>query len=264
MDLASVIGLAGSWFFMIISILISAKFDMGMALKMIDAASVMIVIGGTFGATLVSTQLPKAISGFKAIGKIFKLSETEPGSAIAGIIELANLARKEGLLALEEAVQSLEDPFLKKGIMLIVDGTDPELVRSIMETELAYQEQRHAESRGVWDTVGSMAPAWGMIGTLIGLVMMLQNLSDPTTIGPSMAVALLTTFYGSVVANSIAIPASKKMKQMSTDELLVKEILIEGMLSIQAGENPRIIEEKLKAFLSPVMRSGIGDDGGDE
>lgn len=264
MDLASVIGLGSALFFTIISILINAEFNMGQAAGMIDIPSVMIVFGGTLGATLVSTQLPKAISGFKAFGKIFKLSENEPGAVIAEIIELANLARKEGLLALEEAVQSLENQFLKKGIMLIVDGTDPELVRSIMETELAYQEQRHAESRGVWDTVGSMAPAWGMIGTLIGLVMMLQNMSDPNSIGPSMSVALLTTFYGSLIANAVAIPASKKMKQMSVDELLIKEILIEGMLSIQAGENPRIIEEKLKAFLSPILRDEIGDDGGDD
>ncbi len=264
MDLASVIGLGASFFFLIISILINAEFDMGAAGGMIDIPSVMIVFGGTLGSTLLSTQLNKAIGGFKAIGKIFKEPENNPGNAITEIIDLANLARKEGILALEEAVQSLDNQFLKKGIMLIVDGTDPDLVRSIMETELAYQEQRHGESRGVWETIGSMSPAWGMIGTLIGLVMMLQNLSDPTTIGPSMAVALLTTFYGSVIANAIAIPAAKKMKQMSIDELLIKEILIEGMLSIQAGENPRIIEEKLKAFLAPVLRDGVGEDGGDE
>ncbi len=264
MDLASIIGMGAMFFFTIISILISAGFNIGNALKMIDAASVMIVFGGTLGAVLLSTQMNRAISGIKAFGKVLKTADTDPGTAISEIITLANLARKEGLLALEEAVQSMENQFLKKGIMLIVDGTDPDLVRSIMETELAYQEQRHAESRGVWDTIGSMGPAWGMIGTLIGLVMMLQNLSDPSTIGPSMAVALLTTFYGSLVANGLAIPAAKKMKQISVDELLIKEILIEGMLSIQAGENPRIIEEKLKAFLSPVLRSSIGEDGGDE
>ncbi len=264
MDLGSIIGLGVALFCLIISILIGADFNMGTAAGMLDAPSVLIVFGGTIGATLISTQLPRAISGFKAIGKIFKEADNSPGTAIKEIIDLANLARKEGLLALEEAVSNLDNLFLKKGIMLIVDGTDPDLVRSIMETELSYQEQRHSEGRGVWDTVGSMAPAWGMIGTLIGLVMMLQNLSDPTTIGPSMAVALLTTFYGSLIANMIAIPAAKKMKQMSTDELLIKEILIEGMLSIQAGENPRIIEEKLKAFLAPALRNEISEDGGDE
>lgn len=264
MDLGSVIGLASSTFFLIVTILINSKFDMAAAAGMIDIPSFLIVFGGTFGATMVSAPLPKTIAGFKSVGKIFKAQATDPGAAIAEIIALANLARKEGLLALEESVSTMDNAFLKKGIMLIVDGTDPELVRSIMETELAYQDQRHTECRGIWDTIGSMGPAWGMIGTLIGLVMMLQNLSDPTTIGPSMAVALLTTFYGSVLANSLAIPASKKLKSNSTDEFLIKEILIEGMLSIQAGENPRIIEEKLKAFLAPVLRGSVGDDGGDE
>lgn len=264
MDLGSVIGLAASSFFLIVTILINSKFDMAAAAGMIDIPSFLIVFGGTFGSTMVSASLPKTIAGFKSITKIFKSQATDPGAAIGEIIALANLARKEGLLALEESVSTMDNAFLKKGIMLIVDGTDPELVRSIMETELAYQDQRHSESRSIWDTIGSMGPAWGMIGTLIGLVMMLQNLSDPTTIGPSMAVALLTTFYGSVLANSLAIPASKKLKSISTDEFLIKEILIEGMLSIQAGENPRIIEEKLKAFLAPVLRGSVGDDGGDE
>lgn len=261
MELGSVIGLGSCVFFLIISILINSGFNMTMAAGMIDVPSLLIVFGGTFGATLISNPLQKTISGVKSISKIFKTEQTDPGVAIEEIINLANLARKEGLLALEEAVQTMENLFLKKGIMLIVDGTDPELVRSIMETELAYQEQRHSESRGVWDTIGSMAPAWGMIGTLIGLVMMLQNLSDPNSIGPSMAVALLTTFYGSVVANAVAIPTSKKMKSISTEEGLIKEILIEGMLSIQAGENPRIIEEKLKAFLAPVLRGNVGGEG---
>ncbi len=264
MDLASIIGLSASFVFLIISILINADFNFAQAAGMIDIPSAMIVFGGTICATLTSTQLNRAISGFKAIGKIFKEPENDPGTAISEIIDLANLARKEGILALEEAVQTLDDQFLKKGVMLIVDGTDPDLVRSIMETELSYQEQRHSESRAVWETVGSMGPAWGMIGTLIGLVMMLQNLDDPSTIGPAMAVALLTTFYGSLLANAVAIPAAKKMKQISVDEILIKEILVEGMLSIQAGENPRIIEEKLKAFLAPILRDNVGEDGGEE
>ncbi len=264
MELGSLIGFGAGVFFILISILISADFNFGTAIKMIDAASVMIVFGGTFAAVLISHPLPKAISGVKAIGKIFKAPAVDPGEAIDSIIKLANLARKEGLLALEEAVAEIEDVFLKKGIGLIVDGTDPELVRSILDTELAYQESRHADTRGLWDFIGAMAPAWGMIGTLIGLVMMLQDLNDPSTIGPNMAVAILTTFYGSVIANFVAIPTAKKMKIFSDEEILMKEVLIEGMLSIQAGENPRIIEEKLKAFLSPVLRRQIGEEEGGE
>lgn len=177
------------------------------------------------------------------------------------IIELSSVARRDGLLALEEAGNKAEDEFLKKGIMLIVDGTDPELVRNIMETELTFLEERHAEGRGLYDAMGSYAPAFGMIGTLIGLINMLQQLDDPSSVGPQMAVALITTFYGSVMANAIFIPIAAKLKIKSKQEILMKELVVEGLLSIQAGENPRIIEEKLKTFISPEMRSTMGGLG---
>lgn len=265
MELGSIIGLVAGIFFIIISILINAKWDFALLMKMLDAPSVLIVIGGAFAACLIAYPLPKFIAALKSAGKVFKPANVDPSRAIKDIITLANLARKEGLLALEEAVREIEDDFLKKGVMLIVDGTDPELVRGILETELVYQDNRHSDSRGVWDYLAAMTPAWGMIGTLIGLVMMLQDLSDPDSIGPNMAVALLTTFYGSIIANFIAGPIANKMKVFSREELLMKEVLIEGMLSIQAGENPRIIEEKLKAFLSPAMRNSLNpNNGGDE
>ena len=184
---------------------------------------------------------------------------------IKQIIELSNVARKEGLLSLEEAASNLEDDFLKKGILLIVDGTDPELVRAIMETELSSVEQRHKDKIGFWENLASMGPAWGMIGTLIGLINMLQKMEDVAAVGPNMAVALITTLYGSMLANWICLPVAAKMKSNSGDEIMVKEIMIEGLLSIQAGENPRVIEEKLKSFLSPGDRSQISDNsGGDE
>lgn len=264
MELGSIIGLVAGLFFVVISILINAKFDLTLFSAMLDAPSILIVVGGSFAATLIGHPLPKMIAALKSISKVLKPSTVDPSKAIKDIISLANLARKEGLLALEEAVQEVEDDFLKKGVMLIVDGTDPELVRGILETELSYQESRHTESRDVWNYLASMAPAWGMIGTLIGLVMMLQDLSDPDSIGPNMSVALLTTFYGSLVANYLCTPVANKMKLFSQEELLMKEVLIEGMLSIQAGENPRIIEEKLKAFLSPDMRNSLGTEDGGE
>ena len=174
------------------------------------------------------------------------------------------MARKEGLLSLEEAAADLDDDFLKKGILLIVDGTDPELVRAIMETELISIEGRHKAKVGFWDTLGAMGPAWGMIGTLVGLVNMLQNMSDPSAIGPAMATALLTTLYGSMLANWICAPVASKLKENNGAEIMVKEIMIEGLLSIQAGENPRVIEEKLKSFLAPSERNlAGGDDGGE-
>ena len=192
------------------------------------------------------------------------MPEIDTPQMITKVIELSNVARKEGLLSLEEAAADLDDDFLKKGILLIVDGTDPELVRAIMETELISIEGRHKAKVGFWDTLGAMGPAWGMIGTLVGLVNMLQNMSDPSAIGPAMATALLTTLYGSMLANWICAPVASKLKENNGAEIMVKEIMIEGLLSIQAGENPRVIEEKLKSFLAPSERNlAGGDDGGE-
>ena len=165
---------------------------------------------------------------------------------------------------MEEAAAELDDAFLKKGILLIVDGTDPELVRAIMETELTSIEDRHKSRIGFWENLGSMGPAWGMIGTLVGLVNMLNNMDDPSSIGPSMAVALITTLYGSLVANWICGPVSNKLKANNAQEMMLKEIMIEGLLSIQAGENPRVIEEKLKSFLAPKDRVTAEAAGGEE
>lgn len=232
-----------------------------------DIPSVIIVVGGTFAAIFIAFPMKSVLNLGAVFGKAAGGTSINPVEIIIKIIELANVARREGLLALEEAVGQVKDDFLKKGVMLIVDGTDPELVKSILETELSYIEVRHAEGKGLFDTIGSLGPAFGMIGTLIGLVIMLNNLSDPSSIGPSMAVALITTFYGSVIANLFCIPVSKKLSAKSAEEVLAREIMIEGLLSIQAGENPRIIEEKLKAFLAPNVRKtmtsteGGGKDG---
>ena len=149
-------------------------------------------------------------------------------------------------------------------ILLIVDGTDPELVRGIMETELVSIEERHTKKIGFWEDLGSMGPAWGMIGTLVGLVNMLYEMDDPSSIGPSMAVALITTLYGSLLANWICAPVASKLKSNNANEILIKSIMIEGLLSIQAGENPRVIEEKLKSFLAPADRAIQGDGGEEE
>ena len=151
----------------------------------------------------------------------------------------------------------MDDPFLQKGILLIVDGTDAELLRSILETEIAFVENRHKDNQKVWESIADLGPAWGMLGTLIGLIIMLGQLSDPSTLGPKMAVALVTTFYGSLIANFIATPIANKLKLNSNDEILHKQVMVEGLLSIQAGENPRVIEEKLKAFLSPGVRQAF-------
>ena len=168
------------------------------------------------------------------------------------------------MLALEEAANELEDSFMKKGVLLIVDGTDPELVKSIMETELACIESRHKKVINFYNDMAAMGPAWGMIGTLIGLINMLKNLSDISTVGPNMSTALITTLYGSVIANWFATPIANKLKANNEAEIMRKEVMVEGLLSIQAGENPRVIEEKLKSFLSPEQREALGETDGGE
>ena len=226
----------------------------------IDVASAIITFGGAFAATLCSVTMDGFISGLKSITLIFKGSKSNTTEMIKKIIELSNVARKEGLLSLEEVVADMDEPFLKKGILLVVDGTDPDLVRGILETEMVCIEARHKDCISFWDTLAAMGPAWGMIGTLVGLVNMLNNMSDASSIGPSMAVALITTLYGSLLANWICTPTSNKLKVNNAIEMTQKEVMIEGLLSIQAGENPRVIEEKLKSFLAPKDRAAASSE----
>ena len=226
-----------------------------------DLPSVFITIGGSISSVLTAHKLPDFINGFKGISLPFQDKVVDPAQVIRQIIELSNVGRKEGLLALEEAANSIEDEFLKKGIMLVVDGTDPELVRGILETDLYCLQERHGKVIGFWEKWAEMGPAWGMIGTLIGLVNMLKQLNDPDSIGPQMAVALLTTLYGSLIANWMCIPIAYKLKANDAIEVVMREITIEGLLSIQAGENPRVIEEKLKSFLAPSARAAFAEQG---
>lgn len=262
MDIASLLGLVVCFVLVLFGI-ISSDGLKGLW-YFIDPASMLITFGGSFFATMASVSMPNFVGGLKSMALMFKPVNVNIPEMITKIIELSNVARKEGLLSLEEAAGNLEDEFMKKGIMLIVDGTDPELVRGILETELNSIDGRHKLRSGFWDTLGAMGPAWGMIGTLVGLVCMLHNMSDPTSIGPKMGVALITTFYGSMLANWICTPASNKLQANNAIEMQSKEIMIEGLLSIQAGENPRVIEEKLKSFLSPKERPSQDEGGGGE
>jgi chemotaxis protein MotA len=233
-------------------------------LNFYDLASVFITIGGSIFCVLVTTNSIKDFfNNIKSFKLVLKTLPSNEEQTIKSIIDLSNVARKEGLLALEEAANGIDDEFLKKGVLLIVDGTDPELVRNILETELNCIEARHSGVTSFWETWAAMGPAWGMIGTLIGLINMLKKLDDMASIGPNMAVALITTFYGSMIANWICIPVSTKLKANNGKEIMIKEIMVEGLLSIQAGENPRVIEEKLKSFLSPARRSAIKQEEGE-
>ena len=230
-----------------------------------DLPSVIITIGGSLAGTLASHKLADFIGGLKSIGLAMKEpSVGDASEVISNIINLSNISRKEGLLALEEATHDMDDEFLKKGINLVVDGTDPDLVRGILETDLINLEARHKKVIGFWEKWAELGPAWGMIGTLIGLVNMLKNLTDSSSIGPNMAVALLTTLYGSLIANWLAGPTAAKLKVNNDMEIMMREITVEGLLSIQAGENPRVIEEKLKSFLAPSDRDNAGSEDGGE
>lgn len=268
MNFASIIGLLFGFVIMVFGIVFQMdSFSLNFALvnNFIDIPSVLITFGGSF-TTLITMEpnLKSYLSKLASFRLILKTPVNNDVETIKNIITLSNTARKEGLLALEETASGIEDEFLKKGILLIVDGTDPELVRSIMETELGCIESRHNDTIGFWDKLGAMGPAWGMIGTLIGLVNMLKDLNDPTTIGPNMAVALITTFYGALLANWICIPVVNKLKATNAAEIMMKEVVVEGLLSIQAGENPRVIEEKLKSFLNPSSRAAFNIDEGGE
>lgn len=264
MDIATIVGLVLALGLMIFSIMTGEKGVMSI-MAFLHGPSAMITFGGAFASVLaMSGSIPDFVNKLKSFGLATKVQTSNEAEKIKQIIDLSNVARKEGLLQLEEAANNtIEDEFMKKGILLIVDGTDPEFVRSILETELDCINTRHKNIISFWEDLGAMGPAWGMIGTLIGLINMLGDLSDINSVGPNMAVALVTTFYGSVLANWLCTPIATKLKANNSTEIMLKEIVVEGLLSIQAGENPRVIEEKLKSFLSPEQRTQISAEEGE-
>jgi chemotaxis protein MotA len=253
-DISTVIGLvAGTGF-----ILFGIFYGGGTVAGFLDPASVAIVMGGTFSALLVNHPLTSVKESMKVVRRAFTVSKEDSSELINSLVGFAVRARREGLLALESETAAATDEFLKKGLNLVVDGTDPDLVRSILETDLAYLEERHRVGAKFFEDGAVYAPAMGLVGTLIGLILMLATLDNPDTIGSKMAIALLTTFYGSVMANLIFLPICGKLKLRSADEVLRREIMIEGILAIQAGEGPSIIQEKLNSFLAPSLRARKG------
>jgi chemotaxis protein MotA len=170
------------------------------------------------------------------------------------MVSYAEIARRDGILSLENATKDMDDPFIVRGIQMAVDGTDPELIEQIMDNELENLVERHENGKGLFDTLGKYAPAFGMIGTLVGLVAMLANLTDPSSLGAGMAVALITTLYGAIIANAIALPLADRLGRRSADEVLYKTVIIKGVMAIQSGDNPRVVEQKLRTFLPPSAR----------
>jgi len=250
MDLTTIGGLVFSTIFLIIGIKLA-----GELLLFWDWPSVMITIGCSLCAAILTAQpWSKSKSIYKVIKIAFVKQKYEYREVIATLTSFAEKARREGLLALEDDIEQLKDEFLQKGLQLVVDGTDPALVKTIMDTDLFYMDERHKNGKKILQDLATLAPAFGMIGTLIGLVIMLKNLDNIAMIGPSMAVAIITTFYGAIMANMICTPIAYKLDSYNKDELTIKQMMIEGMLAIQAGDNPRIVEERLRAFLAPNLR----------
>jgi chemotaxis protein MotA len=217
----------------------------------------MIVVGGTIAVTLVNFPVGELKGLVKVMMRSLFFKIPSPAEEIQRVVEYANLARKEGLLALENKLNEVDDKFFHKGVQLVIDGFPAETVRDIMELEAEWQRQRHSNGKKMLDALGSFAPAFGMIGTLVGLVQMLQNLSDPSKIGGGMATALLTTLYGAMGANMVFIPMAGKLDQRAKEEALLRELMIEGIVAVQSGEKPALIKEKLTGFIAPAQRLAV-------
>lgn len=250
MDLVTVLGLVGAF-----GLILAAILSGGPLGAFIDVASILIVVLGSGTALMIA--FPGA--RLKTIGAVFKncfFAETrEPEKVMQLMQDMSNRVRKEGgLLALEDMAGDLDDAFLKRGVQMIVDGYDPQAIQEVLYLEIDKIAERHSNGAEMFDALGAYAPAFGMIGTLVGLVQMLQALDDPSAIGPAMAVALLTTFYGSVLANVVAIPLAKKLNVRSDEEVAEKMLMAQGLLSILAGENPRFMSERLNVQLPPAQR----------
>jgi len=256
MNIGLVIGLVAGFTALVFGILVGG----GSLLMFWDAPSVIITFGGAWCALMVSYPLSILVK----VPTYMRVAVFPPSynsvELIVTLVQFSEKSRREGLLALEDDLDSLDDPFLKKGLQLVVDGTDPELVRVILETDIDNMTSRHDANKKIFDDFAGLAPSFGMIGTLMGLVMMLVNLNDKAMIGPYLAVAIITTFYGAVLAYLVLTPFATNLDCITGDEITFKSVAVMGVLSIQAGDNPRILKEKLVSFLPPVMRADLLDD----
>jgi chemotaxis protein MotA len=246
-DLATLIGLIVAWGLIVATIALGAA-----AGTFVNLPSLAIVVGGTFAVVLMRFTLAQFIGSIKTATKAFLHKAESPEEIIDVVVELAGIARKEGLLSLEK--QEVSNPILSKGITMLVDGHEPAVVKKALITEMNETLNRHSIGQQIFKAIGDAAPAMGMIGTLVGLVQMLSNMSDPKSIGPAMAVALLTTLYGAMVANMFALPIADKLSLRSSEELMTKNIIIESVMGIQDGQNPKVLGEILRNFLPASKR----------
>ncbi len=253
MDIATLVGLVGSF-----GIIVSAIILGGSAGMFVNPPSMLIVVGGTILVVLMKYTLAQFIGAGKTAGKAFMFKSNAPDELITETVELADAARKGGLLSLEE--KDVSNEFMQRGIQLLVDGHDPEVVKALLNKDKNQAEARHDIGVGIFSAMADVAPAMGMIGTLVGLVQMLANMDDPKSIGPAMAVALLTTLYGAMIANMFAKPIADKLTIRKDEESTNKALIIDGLLAIQAGQNPRVIEVLLKNYLAEGKRGGSEAD----
>ena len=252
MDIATIIGILVAF-----GLVVSAIG--GGISSFIDPPSMLIVIGGTVGVLLVGYPLKTALSVIGIVMKTFLYKVDSGSEVIAKLVELAQTVRKDGILALESEVGDIDNKFMAKGLQMAIDGQEPSVIEDILYKEMDKVAERHAMGAEMFTSLGTYAPSMGMIGTLVGLVLMLQNMSDPSSIGPSMSIALLTTFYGALMANILFLPMSGKLKNRSKQEMLVHEIILVGVQSLVIGENPRIMEQKLLGYLPPKERKSSFD-----
>jgi len=258
MDIATLVGI-------IIGVACTAYpiFTGGFPKTFVDAGSIILVFGGGMASVLISYRIKEITKILKVVGNAFSKREADLEVTIRLLVELSQKARREGLLALESDQDNISDDFIRRSLQLIVDGVEPEMIKESLDLELDNMTLRHERGQGLFRTMGVLFPAWGMIGTLIGLINLLKSLDDPSNIGPAMALALVTTLYGSLLAHFVCNPIANKLSIKSKEEIQQKEMIIEGILSIQAGENPRIMEHKLKTFLSSEQRDNYERSNGE-
>jgi len=255
-DIGTVVGLLIA----VVAVALSIVLGGGNPASLINIPSILVVFGGTIGTIVLSFPLAKVLKLHSIVLKSVFGAAPNLGQTIQDLVKYAEVARREGILSLESMIDEMRDPFIVRGVKMAVDGTDPELIRTIMETELEALMDRHAEGKKILDTIGRYAPAFGMIGTLMGLIFMLNNMDDPSAIGPGMAVALITTLYGALIANLFANPVGDKLASKDAEEVLLKTIIIAGVMAIQSGDNPRVVESKLLTYLPPAVRESVAKE----
>lgn len=245
--------------FVMIMLAITGKEGSQGLTRFVDISSIFIVIGGVIASMFINFKMDQLKIAKHVLKEAFYKNDQRLPELIDLFILLSERARREGILALENELEQVEDPFVSKGILLAVDGIEPEVINEIMNAEITAMEERHEKGRMILEKAGEYAPAWGMIGTLVGLILMLNSLQDPSSLGPNMAVALITTLYGTVLANLVFLPMANKLENKTEEEIFIKQIIIEGVIGVQSGQNPRILEEKLSAFLSATVEKDEDD-----